>query len=379
MRMPIYTLLVSIITLSVSTNTLADKKVVCYVADWTAWRSGPGKFDIDNVDTNLCTHVIYAFVDLTGDSGITAPARGADGLDKLRNLKNSNPNVNIMVAVGGWSEASTKFSPLASNAASRGQFVQNVINFMNEWNLDGLDIDWEYPTQRDGSTPEDVDNYVALVRDLKEGFSTQQKNYQLSAAVSAGIGTASQAYRINEISQYLDFINLMAYDFHGSWESQTGMHSGLYGNDQLTVDAAVSYWLDQGCPPDKLVVGVPLYGKSWTLADPNNNGVGAPASGAGDPGEFSQAAGSLCYYEICQKISNEGWNLQLDDTSKTPYAFNGNQWVSFDNVQSINEKVQYIKNRQLGGGMVWAIDNDDTTGICGERYPLLTALNEVRR
>lgn len=82
-----------------------------------------------------------------------------------------------------------------------------------------------------------------------------------------------------------------------------------------------------------MILGIPLYGRSWTLADPNANGVGAPATGAGNAGQYSQQAGSLTYYEICQKISNEGWSEQYDDTRKVPYAFKDNQWVGYDNVQ----------------------------------------------
>lgn len=214
------------------------ENVVCYVADWTAWREGPGRFDIDNVDTNLCTHVIYAFASLDDNNGVADPIRGTEGMEKLKNLKNGNQNIKIMAAVGGWSEGSTKFSKIASSEDSRNQFVQSAISFMNKWNLDGLDIDWEYPTQGDGASPQDRDNYIEFLRALKAGFSSQPQNFLVSAAVAAGESTASQAYKINEMSQSLDFINLMAYDLHGSWELQTGMHSGLYGaapGEPLTV------------------------------------------------------------------------------------------------------------------------------------------------
>lgn len=210
---------------------------MCYVADWTGWRQGAGRYDIDNVDTNLCTHVIYAFAGMD-ENGVKDPIRGTDGLEKLKNLKKTNSNIKILAAVGGWSEGSSRFSSIASSPQSRNKFAQVAIKFMEKWNLDGIDLDWEYPAQHDGSSPQDVANFVKLVKEMKKAFSQHQKNFLLTAAVVAAESSASKSYRIKEISDHLDFINLMSYDLHGSWESKTGMHSGLYGSpssDKLTV------------------------------------------------------------------------------------------------------------------------------------------------
>ncbi|XP_044010151.1 chitotriosidase-1-like [Aphidius gifuensis] len=357
------------------------ENVVCYVADWTIGRPGRARFDIDNVDANLCTHVIYSFVGLTDNNDIKLPERGTDGINKLRALKNINRNLKTMVAVGGGAEGSKRFSRLVSSPNSRGQFIQNSIRFMKNHNLDGLDLDWEYPAQGNGASPQDVPNYTAFVREFKNSFGNR---YLLTAAVPSSEWTARPSYDIRGVCNNLDFVNLMAYDLHNAEDPVTGMQAGLYGpgaNDKDTVvshlSAGVSYWINNGCPARKLNLGVPFYAKTWTLANPNSNGVGARASGPGSPGPLSGSAGSLAYFETCAKIGAGGWTVKYNNVRKTPYAYRGNQWIGFENVKSLKEKVQYAKQRQLAGMMAWAINDDDFRGSCGQKFPLLRALNTI--
>lgn len=369
-------LFLSYVFLSASVVTTNAKNVVCYVADWTIGRPGRGRFDIDNIDANLCTHVNYAFVGLTDNYDIKLPDRGDDGINKLQPLKNINPNLKTMVALGGYEEGSERFSRLVSSSESRGQFIRNAIKFMEKYHLDGLDLDWEYPTQREGSSSQDVPNFTAFVKELKNSFSNR---YLLTAAVPSSEWSASGSYNISGICSSLDYINLMAYDLHNAGDPVTGMQAGLYGpgkNDKDTVNAGVLFWINNDCPAEKINLGVPFYGKTWTLVDPNNNGVGAPASGPGTPGPISAAAGSLTYFEICEKINN-GWTVKFDEVRRVPYAFQGDQWIGYENVQSLTEKVQYAKDHQLAGMMVWEINDDDFTGFCGEKYPLLNTLYTI--
>lgn len=124
----------------------------------------------------------------------------------------------------------------------------------------------------------------------------------LSVAVGATRLCADQSYIINEIHPHVDFINLMTYDLHGSWEKQTGinapLHAGPNDKSNLNVDTCVQFWLSSGVPSDKLIMGIPLYGRSFTLANPNNHGVGAPSNGAGQAGPITKASGYLGYNEV---------------------------------------------------------------------------------
>lgn len=126
-------------------------------------------------------------------------------------------------------------------------------------------------------------------------------------------------------------------------------------------------------------LGMPLYGQSFTINDPKAGvGLNVPAS-AGNAGEFTRAAGFLAYYEICNRIRNHGWTVVQDPEKRMgPYAYKGSQWVSFDDADSIRRKAQFVRNMNLGGGMVWALDLDDFRGRCEEGpHPLMHTLQQV--
>jgi chitinase len=204
-----------------------------------------------------------------------------------------------MAAVGGWNLASSPFSQMAKSAGSRSEFVESSVQFLKKYGFDGLDIDWEYPCQR-GGAPEDKMNFVLLLQELYSKFKSA--GLLLSVAVGASRACADQSYLINEIHPHVDFINLMTYDLHGSWENHTGINAPLYSgpNDKsvLNVDTCVQLWLQNGVPSGKLIMGVPFYGRSFTLGNPGQHGVGAPANGAGQAGPITRENGNLGYNEV---------------------------------------------------------------------------------
>lgn len=142
----------------------------------------------------------------------------------------------------------------------------------------------------------------------------------------------------------------MTYDYHGSWESTTGINAPLYSsiNTIYTVDKTTQDWISQiGSNKNKLLMGIPLYGPVWTLTS-GNTGVGAP--GYSSP--------SIKYSQICQNIKN-GWTRVWDNAQKVPYAYGNNQWVGYDDAQSIQEKINYINNNGIGGAFFWEMSGDD--------------------
>ncbi|XP_011307755.1 chitotriosidase-1 [Fopius arisanus] len=364
--------------LALALTATSAKNIVCYFASWSHYRQGNGRFTTADIDPNICTHYIWSFVTIEGNRIVVSDGDGSNGIRELTALRSQNSGAKVLVAVGGGSDSvGPKYSNMVSSWQSRNDFINSAVDVLKEYNLDGLDMDWEYPAFN-GGVPSDRENFVLLLKELRERFN-QEGGYLLTAAVNAGQWAAETAYDIPGISQQLDFINLMTYDFHGSWESQTGHHAGLHANGDISVESCVKYWLDKGCPKDKLVVGVPTYGKSWTLADPNNHGVGAPAVGVGQPGPYTQAPGTLAYNELCEQINAGQWTVVFDEQAYVPYAYNGNQWVGYENVQSAKGKAGFLRDWGLAGAMVWTIDFDDFRGSCGERYPILNALNAVLR
>ncbi|XP_076284259.1 chitinase-3-like protein 1 [Lasioglossum baleicum] len=375
---------------TMAANVQAEKKIVCYFGSWTVYRPGNGQIAIEDINPRLCTHMIYSFIGINTDGTVRildawadlADGGGKNGFGKFTSLAKQN-DVKALIAIGGWNEGSTKFSQVVSNPQTRSRLVQDVVSFLQRYNFDGFDVDWEYPNQR-GGQPSDKENFVALLRELRQAFDS--RGYILSVAVGAAEKSASQSYIINQVGQYAHLINLMTYDMNGSWNKVTGINAPLYASDseqgeqaKLNVDASVRYWLSNGAPADKLIVGIPSYGRTFTLANPSNNGVGAPATGPGNAGPYTREAGMLGYNEICESVSQGGWTIRREDQQRVPYAVKGNQWVGYDDVDSVREKCDYITSRNLGGAMMWSIETDDFRGICGLKYPLLTKMNEVLR
>ncbi|EDS25630.1 chitinase [Culex quinquefasciatus] len=328
------------------------ENVVCYYATWATYRPGDGKFDVENIDPNLCTHLMYAFFGLKPDGTVDfidtwndLPVNGGlNAIARFNNLKRKNPSLKTLAAIGGWNFGSATFSMIAKSATLRSKFATEARAFCQKFGFDGIDIDWEYPAQQDGDPSVDKANFVLLLKDLK----TELKKYGLllTVAVGAAESSASQSYDIPQISNNVDFINLMEYDFHMASEGVTGHNAPLKARsaelntwkNELNVYSSVQYWLSKGAPASKLNLGMPLYGHTFTLASASNNGVGAPVTGPGVKGPYTRADGTLGYNEICERKLTGTWKEVFDNEQMVPYAYSGNQWIGYDNVKSITEK-----------------------------------------
>uniref|UniRef100_A0A8C8YLS6 Chitinase-3-like protein 1 n=1 Tax=Prolemur simus TaxID=1328070 RepID=A0A8C8YLS6_PROSS len=360
-------------------------KLVCYYTSWSQYREGDGSCFPDAIDHSLCTHVIYSFANISNNQIDTWEWNDVTLYDTLNALKNRNPNLKTLLSVGGWNFGSQRFSQIASNTQSRRTFVRSVPPFLRAHGFDGLDLAWLYPGRRDKRY------FTTLIKEMKAEFAKEaqpgKKQLLLSAAVSSGKVTIDSGYDIPQISQHLDFISILTYDFHGVWRRTTGHHSPLFRGQQdaspdrfSNTDYAVGYVLRLGAPASKLVMGIPTFGKSFTLAS-SETGVGAPISGPGIPGRYTKEAGTLAYYEICDFL--HGATVRRLLGQQVPYATKGNQWVGYDDQESVKSK--HISpptrpDRQLAGAVVWALDLDDFRGsFCGQnlRFPLTNAIKDA--
>jgi len=362
-----------------------DKKIVCFFSSWAVYRTGDGEFNVGNIDPFLCTHYIYAFAGIDNtthkivslDPYNDLPDNFGKGSYLLfTNLSNTNPALKTILAVGGSNEGSQKYSIMASTAENRQAFVDSAVAFLKKYGFDGLDLDWEYPTLN-GGAPEDKDNFVELLKELRAAFDPE--GLSLSAAVAAGKSNTDQAYDVPNFTQYVDFFTLMTYDYHGTWESYTGENAPLNarpdetgGNLTLNVNYSVNYWLQLGAPAEKLTLGLPAYGHNWELKDPQQHGFYAPTIGPGTAGPYTAQPGTLGYNELCVDLAD--WSVIFDEDYAAPYAFLNEQWMSYDNEESITDKVGLVNSLGLGGVSVWSIETDDFHGYCGgTKFPLITA------
>ncbi|KAM9106703.1 LOW QUALITY PROTEIN: chitinase-3-like protein 2 [Megaptera novaeangliae] len=272
-----------------------------------------------------------------------------------------------------------RFHRMVDSSTLRLEFINSVILFLRNHNFDGLDS-WIYPDLKDNTC------FTVLIHEVAEAFQqdfvkSTKERLLLTAGVSTGRHMIDNIYQIKELVKELDFINLLSFDFHGSWEKPliTGHNSPLRKqldrgtSSYYNVEYAVGYWINKGMPVEKVVMGIPMYGRSSTLASAENT-LGAPASGPGAAGPITKFSGFLAYHEICQFLN--GAKITRLQDHQVPYAVKGNQWVSYDDVESVETKVQFLKNLNLGGAMIWSIDMDDfTSKSCSQgSYPLVQAV-----
>jgi chitinase len=163
--------------------------------------------------------------------------------------------------------------------------------------------------------------------------------------------STGKAYDVSAMcaSDGLDFINLMTYDIHGSWDSTTG-HNAPLENDYYSVTDSALSWANSGCPRSKIVIGMATYGRTFTLST-GSNGMGAPASGPGNAGPTTNSAGFLAYFEICNAGFTRVWNA----AQKVPFGHTNNQWVGYDDPESISLKCSLVTRESFGGAMFWVI------------------------
>ena len=272
----------------------------------------------DLPDTRLMTHINFAFagVNETFD-GIEVDT---DALRQIAGLKKHCPRLKVLLSIGGW--GSGGFSEMAADSLRRLSFARECADAVKEFNLDGIDMDWEYPTNSNSgisSSPDDTENFTLLMRDLREVLGSDK------LLTLASICTAKYI-DFKAILPYIDFVNVMAYDMY---DDKYGHHAALYRSENAgscTADESVKMHLAAGVPADMIVLGMPFYGRGRPGYNPNSEGV------------------------------TEIW----DDVAKAPFLFDadGNRVFGFENERSLIEKCNYIKEKGLRGGMYWEYNID---------------------
>jgi chitinase len=298
-----------------------------------------------------------------------------------------NAGVKIVPSIGGWT-LSDKFPAIAADATKRANFAHACIQLCQQYNFDGIDIDWEYPgyTEHLGTTA-DKQNFTIFLQQIRDSLTTYGTAHNKTMLLTACVG-ASQSNMSNvewgNIASVLDYINLMSYDFFGSWDATANHNSPLYapaqGDANFNLNSALQYLLTHyGVPANKINAGTAFYGRSAkTTGTP---ALFAPISGT-DAATFSEDEGSPLYYNIAKRFNL--FSQQWDSQAQVPYllGLNGlNTFVSYDNAQSIALKAQYIVNNNLAGAIIWEITGDYLETAIGSGViadtPLADTLNYV--
>lgn len=314
--------------------------------------------DIDKIDT-----LNFAFASLV-DGQVVLDPDSTRRLQRLTALKATHPRLKVMVAVGGWGVGG--FSEAASTAVGRQRFADSAAQLLVAHHADGLDVDWEYPGHADAgikASPQDRDNFTLLLKDLRAALDRagasqgRQGNdrYTLSAAVADGPFVSG--IDIAAVEPYLDWFNLMTYDFVNSMTPTTGHHAALRASAQAPADArtaarAVRQFRAAGVPAHKLLIGAAFYGREFAGVNPARHGLYQT---------YARYQGEHAWPQLkADFINTNGYVRYWDEAAQAPYLWNAanGHFITYDDPQSLAAKAAWVRQQQLGGIMYWEQGHD---------------------
>ncbi|KAI7894397.1 glycoside hydrolase [Mucor mucedo] len=371
-------------------------RLISYVVDWEI----PETIKWDQMD-----HIAYAFAE-PNESGELKSYTDSN-LESLVTEAHKN-KVGVSISVGGWS-GSKYFSLLVSSDSKIKILVNNIMSMVEKFDLDGVNLDWEYPNDPNGvscniKNPKDTANYLVFVTALRKALDDKYTNVHklLTLAVGTNPFNDEKQTPIKSLesgwAKAVDSFYLMTYDISGSWMKQAGPNAPLNkaGSEKYdsSVVQSVQAWKSAGIPSKQLVVGIPFYGASLKTSRAINSASGlyvklaSPSAIKGDQydelsadacsGAKKSYSGSFQWRSIVSAgiLDNKnGWKNYWDKVSTTPYAFLAKEkkFLSFDDPKSLKTKVDYINQQNLGGAMIWSLEMDDS------KNSLLASIQKVRK
>ncbi len=294
-----------------------------------------------------------------------AGPQDAGNFEQLRRFKELNPDVELGFALGGWT-LSDEFSTAFASQIGRDRFVNDVVDIFKTYEFFSVvDFDWEYPggggNAGNASSANDGANFALVLEQLRAELDALESqtggNYEVSIATAGGSEKLANL-NLAGIDPYVDFYNVMTYDFHGGWENQTGHQAAMTGDaNNYDVTTAVSVFEEAGVDLSKVVLGAPAYTRAWGGVEDGGT-FGYQQSGSGAEAEGSFEAGVYDYKDIVTGVITGQTDLYWDDDNKAAFVYNGDEWSSIETIATIAGKAAYIQAKGLGGMMFWALSND---------------------
>lgn len=355
-------------------QTSGTSAVVGYYAGWSSYQG----YTPDQLPAQSLTHINYAFAMIDPSSGELAlgdPAHDLENLSALRSLRMEYPHLKLLISVGGW-DYSTYFSDVASTAGGRDRFARSCASFLSEQQLDGIDLDWEYPVSGGLSgtvhRPEDRENFTLLLQAIREHLDKQGekdgRDYLLTIA-----GAADKGYLRNiqpqAVAEIVDHIFLMAYDIHGPWDRYADFNAPLYTPSEKSpqyrnsVADSVQAYLDAEVPAEKLVLGMPLYGYLYQGVNGRNNGLFSTYA----------SAKSVSYNILAGKyLSDSSYRQLWHQEAQVPYLYGNGIFLSYENQQSMAAKGALAQELGLKGIGFWELSQDRNASLVESACAALT-------
>ncbi|RCI04615.1 hypothetical protein CU098_002201, partial [Rhizopus stolonifer] len=372
----------------------STKMVIGYFPNWLY-----ANYPVENIPYTKYTHINYAFAILNNPDNLPSFSDDWAVEAYLPNIvKNAHQaKTKVLLSVGGWT-GSKRFSPMVATKASRQKFIDWNINFIERYKTDGVDIDWEYPAKQAAGCNEfaddDADNFLLLLKELRESldakFPQEHKEISMAVHVQPFIKSGTPMTDLKEFVPYFDHVNLMTYDMNGAWSSNTGPNAPFRytegkGAPFSFVDS-IRQWKEAGVPGNKITAGLAFYGRTMKanvnmIDNPTDqyqsSQVGAPKGDSDDaywddpycnvePGGVS---GIWKWTNLRKEgllgddfiTPGQGWTRHWDNVSQTPWLFNPTtqNYITYDDPQSLDIKVQHALCEDLAGVMVWDIHQDN--------------------
>ncbi|KAL1956325.1 hypothetical protein VTO42DRAFT_7408 [Malbranchea cinnamomea] len=357
-----------------------DEHVTCsrnpYYANvvyYPNWRANPRQ-PPSSLMLSFVSHVIYAFAWVKADGTVYLSNEAVDEempidetcgwIRAFTQLKPRYPGIKLLLAIGGGGEqGSGNFAKVANDSTSVQRFVHTAKELVDRFELDGLDVDWEHP-----SNAEEGEDYLNLLAKLRKALPSPR--YVLTTALAGG-EWALRHIDLPKAQQHLDFINLMAYDFFGHWTSHSGHHSQLFTPTQLhstgatvSCHSVVMYMLTRGVPSRKILMGIPVYGRAFPgttgagqVPEPNLLKVQDPAV-AGDAGESRPKDIEFDYADLPRPGATERYDESVGAAFCIDDRLGGAGFVTYDNPSSVKQKAKFARAMNLGGLFYWHIASD---------------------
>ena len=325
--------------------TSTTKRLLGYYPEWSKYNTPP--YTAAQIPYSKLTHISHAFVLLAykADGTLQVPS----GMVELALISKAHAaGVKVLVSIGGGDGIQgPRFNKMAQSETARQAFVTNVRSFLVKHGYDGVDIDWEVPNAADRA------NCTTLMQELRNGLPSP---WLISMAVTADPRNYGEGLDIPALAPILDFMNVMTYDFYGTWSGATGLVSPLLQDpadpqQAGSVETSMNLYAQQyGVPVSKLNIGTPFYGYEWDGTDLLWATCSSCASSSWNYGDY-----------IKQRINQQGWVRNYDSTAQSPYLTNTtNQGlITYDGPASTSHKVHYVmKTRRFGGVFTWELSAD---------------------
>lgn len=337
-------------------------RVIGYYEGWST-RRRCNRIYPEQIPLGVYTHINFAFATIDPNTFEVKPAVTEDIAlyARVAALKRQDPDLKVFIAVGGWTfndpgPTATTFSDIARSEANQRVFIKSLVSFMSTYNFDGVDIDWEYPAADDrNGRAEDFTNFPIFIHNLKTALKGTGGRDGLSITLPASYWYL-QHFDIKKLVNDVDWFNIMSYDLHGTWDKGnkwTGAYLNAHTNLTEIQDAIDLLWRND-ITPDKVVMGTAFYGRAFTVSSTSCTGPGCTYESGGRPGYCSREVGILLGSEIVDLVAEKSITPRLYKDAAVKVASWDDQWVAYDDADTFQLKLDFIRGQCMGGVMVWA-------------------------